>query len=423
MKIAIIGTGIAGNVAAHRLHARHDVTVYEAASRIGGHTHTHMVEQAGRRYAVDTGFIVFNDRTYPNFIALLGELGVAAQESAMSFSVRDEASGLEYNGTTLNTLFAQRRNLLRPSFLGMIRDILRFNREAPALLEQPGGELPLGELLERGRYGRAFVEHYIVPMGAAIWSTDAASMLAFPARFFVRFLHNHGMLTVNDRPVWRTIRGGSARYVEKLVAPFRDRIRLDTPVEWVRRLPGAVIVKARGREAERYDALFLACHSDQALGLLADPSAAEREVLRAIPYQENEAVLHTDTRLLPRRRLAWAAWNYHVLPGRTGPVALTYNMNLLQRLDAPTPFLVTLNRSDAIDPARVIERITYHHPLYTPASVAAQARHRELNGALGTYYCGAWWRNGFHEDGVASALAAVAHFEQDHAQRPVYRSA
>ena len=423
MKIAIIGTGIAGNVAAHRLHARHDVTVYEAASRIGGHTHTHMVEQAGRRYAVDTGFIVFNDRTYPNFIALLGELGVAAQESAMSFSVRDEASGLEYNGTTLNTLFAQRRNLLRPSFLGMIRDILRFNREAPALLEQPGGELPLGELLERGRYGRAFVEHYIVPMGAAIWSTDAASMLAFPARFFVRFLHNHGMLTVNDRPVWRTIRGGSARYVEKLVAPFRDRIRLDTPVEWVRRLPGAVIVKARGREAERYDALFLACHSDQALGLLAVPSAAEREVLRAIPYQENEAVLHTDTRLLPRRRLAWAAWNYHVLPGRTGPVALTYNMNLLQRLDAPTPFLVTLNRSDAIDPARVIERITYHHPLYTPASVAAQARHRELNGALGTYYCGAWWRNGFHEDGVASALAAVAHFEQDHAQRPVYRSA
>ena len=423
MKIAIIGTGIAGNVAAHRLHARHDVTVYEAASRIGGHTHTHMVEQAGRRYAVDTGFIVFNDRTYPNFIALLGELGVAAQESAMSFSVRDEASGLEYNGTTLNTLFAQRRNLLRPSFLGMIRDILRFNREAPALLEQPGGELPLGELLERGRYGRAFVEHYIVPMGAAIWSTDAASMLAFPARFFVRFLHNHGMLTVNDRPVWRTIRGGSARYVEKLVAPFRDRIRLDTPVEWVRRLPGAVIVKARGQEAERYDALFLACHSDQALGLLADPSAAEREVLRAIPYQENEAVLHTDTRLLPRRRLAWAAWNYHVLPGRTGPVALTYNMNLLQRLDAPTPFLVTLNRSDAIDPARVIERITYHHPLYTPASVAAQARHRELNGALGTYYCGAWWRNGFHEDGVASALAAVCHFEQDHAQRPVYRSA
>ena len=423
MKIAIVGTGIAGNVAAHRLHRRHDITLYEAASHVGGHTHTHTVEQAGRGYAVDTGFIVFNDRTYPNFIALLGELGVAAQESSMSFSVRNEASGLEYNGTTLNTLFAQRRNLLRPSFLGMIRDILRFNREAPALLAEPGGELPLGELLARGRYGRAFVEHYIVPMGAAIWSTDAASMLNFPARFFIRFLHHHGMLTVNDRPVWRTIRGGSARYVEKLVAPFRDRIRLDTPVEWVRRLPGAVIVKARGEEAARYDALFLACHSDQALGLLADPSDAERAVLGAIPYQRNEAVLHTDTRLLPKRRLAWAAWNYHVTPGRPGPVALTYNMNILQRLDAPTPFLVTLNRSDAIDPARVIQRIAYHHPLYTPASVAAQARHRELNGALGTYYCGAWWRNGFHEDGVVSALAAVSHFEQDHAQRPVYRSA
>ena len=284
MRIAIIGSGIAGNVVAHRLHRAHDITVYEAASHIGGHTHTHSVEQAGRHYEVDTGFIVFNDRTYPHFIALLEELGVASQESSMSFSVRNEASGLEYNGTTLNTLFAQRRNLLRPSFLGMIRDILRFNREASALLAEPGGELPLGELLARGRYGQAFIENYIVPMGAAIWSTDPASMLAFPARFFVRFLHNHGMLTVNDRPVWRTVRGGSARYVEKLTAPFRDRIRLDTPVEWMRRLPGSVIVKARGSEALRFDAAFLACHSDQALRLLADPSRVERDVLGAIPY-------------------------------------------------------------------------------------------------------------------------------------------
>ncbi|NJN39853.1 MAG: NAD(P)-binding protein [Gammaproteobacteria bacterium] len=423
MRIAVIGSGIAGNVVAHRLHREHDITVYEAAGRIGGHSHTHTVEQAGRSYQVDTGFIVFNDRTYPNFVALLDELGVASQESAMSFSVRDEASGLEYNGTSLDTLFAQRRNLLRPSFLGMIRDILRFHREAPALLSQSGGEGSLEELLERGRYGRAFVEHYIVPMGAAIWSTDPASMLAFPARFFVRFLHNHGMLTVNDRPVWRTVRGGSMRYVERLTAPFRDRIRLRTPVEWIRRLPGSVIVKARGHDAERYDAAFLACHSDQALALLADPSGAEREVLGAIPYQRNEAVLHTDTRLLPRTRRAWAAWNYHVIPGHCGPVALTYNMNILQRLDAPDPFLVTLNRSEAIDPARIIKRITYHHPLYTPASVAAQARQRELNGPLRTYYCGAWWRNGFHEDGVASALQALAHFGRDHAQRALYRSA
>jgi len=423
VKIAIIGSGIAGNVVGHRLHPGHDITVYEAAGHVGGHTHTHSVEQGGRRYEVDTGFIVFNDRTYPNFVALLDQLGVASQPSSMSFSVRDEGSGLEYNGTTLNTLFAQRRNLVRPSFLGMIRDILRFNREAPALLDDPGGEVPLGELLARGLYGRAFIQHYIVPMGAAIWSTDPDSMLAFPARFFVRFLHNHGMLSVNDRPVWRTIRGGSARYVEKLTAPFRDRIRLNTPVEWIRRLPGSVVIKPRGQDATRYDAAFLACHSDQALALLADPSTVEREVLGAIPYQRNEAVLHTDTRLLPRRRLAWAAWNYHALSGHRGPVALTYNMNILQRLDAPTPFLVTLNRSDAIDPAHIIKRITYHHPLYTPASVAAQARQREINGALGIYYCGAWWRNGFHEDGVVSALHALAHFEDDHAQRTLYRSA
>jgi predicted NAD/FAD-binding protein len=428
MKVAIIGSGISGNVIAHRLHHAHDITVYEAASHIGGHTHTHSVEQEGRSYEVDTGFIVFNDRTYPNFIALLDDLGVASQESSMSFSVRNETSGLEYNGTTLNTLFAQRRNLLRPSFLGMIRDILRFNREAPALLAEPGGELPLGALLAHARYGRAFIENYIVPMGAAIWSTDADSMLKFPARFFVRFLHNHGMLSVNDRPQWRTIRGGSARYVEKLTAPFRDRIRLGTPVESVRRLPGRVIVKARGLEAARYDAVFFACHSDQALALLADPDGAEREVLGAISYQRNEAVLHTDTRLLPKRRLAWAAWNYHVLPESRGPVALTYNMNILQRLNAPTPLLVTLNRSDAIDPARIIKHITYQHPLFTPASVAAQARQRELNGTRATYYCGAWWGSGFHEDGVVSALQALDHFEQDyseqkHAQRALYRSA
>jgi uncharacterized protein len=423
MKIAIVGSGIAGNVVAHRLNRRHDITVYEAAGHSGGHTHTHSVEQDGRRYEVDTGFIVFNDRTYPSFVALLDELGVASQESSMSFSVRNEVSGLEYSPATLNSLFAQRRNLLRPSFLGTVCDILRFNREAPALLAEPGGELPLGELLLRGSYSRSFIDHYVIPMGAAIWSTDPAAMFNFPARFFVRFLHNHGMLTLNDRPVWRTIRGGSARYVEKLTAPFRERIRLNAPVEWIRRMPGGVIVKARGAPALRYDAVFLGCHSDQALRVLADPSAIEREVLGAIPYQANEAVLHTDIRLLPRRRRAWAAWNYHVLPPERGPIALTYNMNILQRLNAPTPFLVTLNRTDAIDPARIIKRITYQHPLFTPASVAAQARQRELNGTGATYYCGAWWGNGFHEDGVTSALRALAHFEADHAQRALHRSA
>jgi predicted NAD/FAD-binding protein len=422
VKIAIIGAGIAGNVAARELHRDHDVTVFEAGDHVGGHTHTHDVELHGRTWRIDTGFIVFNDRTYPNFVALLDELDVASQASSMSFSVRDEATGLEYNGTSLNTLFAQRRNLLRPSFLAMVRDILRFNREAPRLLDEPGGELPLGELLERGRYGRHFVDHYVVPMGAAIWSTDPASMMRFPARFFVRFLHNHGMLSVNDRPVWRTVRGGSARYVERLVAPFRDRIQLASPVEQVRRIPGGVLVKPRGHEPVRFDAAFLASHSDQALAMLADPDEAEREVLGAIPYQANEAVLHTDARLLPRRRRAWAAWNYHLRPGGDR-VALTYNMSILQRLDTPVPFLVTLNHADAIDPDRIIKSVTYHHPLYTPASVAAQARHREIDGARRTYYCGAWLRNGFHEDGVASALAAVGHFRDDHAQRSLHRSA
>jgi len=425
MKIAVVGTGIAGNVAARRLHGEHDITVYEAGRHIGGHTHTHDIGHAGRRWNIDTGFIVFNDWTYPNFIALLDELGVASQPSNMSFSVRDERSDIEYNGTTLNTLFAQRSNLLRPSFLGMVRDIMRFNREAPALMASGDDTLTLGDYLRAGNYGQPFVERYIVPMGAAIWSTDPASMQAFPARFFVRFFHNHGMLSVDHRPTWRVVRGGSARYVEKLVAPFRDRIRLQAPVEWIRRLPDQVLLKARGAAAERYDAVFLACHSDEALRALADPSSAEREVLGAIPYQENEAVLHTDTRLLPRRRLAWAAWNYHVRRADDHQVALTYNMNILQGLDAREPFLVTLNRSDDIDPAKVIRRVTYHHPLFTPAGVAAQARQGEINGPLRTFYCGAYWRNGFHEDGVVSALDALRHFHESglDAQRPLSRSA
>jgi len=423
MKVAIIGAGIAGNVAAARLHGAHEITVFEAAPHVGGHSHTHDLEIAGRRVAVDTGFIVYNERTYPRFTALLAALGVETQPTHMSFSVRDEAARLEYNGTSLNSLFAQRRNLLRPSFLGMVRDILRFHREAPRLLAEPGHELPLGDYLEGGRYGEAFRRHYILPMGAAIWSTDPASMLGFPARFFVRFLHNHGMLTVDDRPLWRTVSGGSARYVERLTAPFRHRIRLGTPVESIRRLPASVVVKPRGQEAQRFDAVFIACHSDQALRLLADPSNAEREVLGAIPFQRNAAVLHTDCRLLPRRRLAHAAWNYQVLPGRTGPLALTYHMNILQQLDLPVPLLVTLNRTDAIDPARVLARMSYDHPVFSLASVAAQARHRELDGVRGTYYCGAWWRNGFHEDGVVSAEDAVAHFEQDHAERLLHRSA
>jgi predicted NAD/FAD-binding protein len=421
VRIAIIGTGISGNVVAHHLHRDHEVTLFEAADHIGGHTHTHTVELDGETHQIDTGFIVFNDWTYPNFIELLTELGVESQPSSMSFSVRSERSGLEYNGTSLNTLFAQRRNLFRPSFHRMIRDILRFNRASLKLLAG-GNDITLGEHLRAHDYSRELIDDYLIPMGAAIWSTDPARMLGFPARYFVRFLHNHGLLSIDNRPTWRVIKGGSARYVEKLTAPFRDRIRLRTPVEYVRRLPDRVLIKARGLEPEFYDHVFFACHSDQARRLLADGTPLEREVLSAIRYQENEVVLHTDTSLLPRTRRAWAAWNYHVLRENTGKVALTYNMNILQGLKARHTFCVTLNRSEMVDPAKILRRLVYHHPLYTPAAVAAQQRQHEVNGVNRTYFCGAYWRFGFHEDGVVSALNALKHFEQTtYAQRHLSR--
>jgi predicted NAD/FAD-binding protein len=416
MKIAIIGTGIAGNLAAYRLSREHDITVYEADGRIGGHTNTVDVVAAGSRWAVDTGFIVYNDVTYPNFIRLLDELGVESQPSDMSFSVRSARGGLEYNGASLNALFAQRRNLLRPTFYRMLLDILRFNREAPLLLESDDATETLGDYLDNNGYSRQFIDHYIVPMGAAIWSSTPEGMRAVPARFFIRFFHNHGLLSVNDRPTWRVIRGGSRSYVEPLVAGHRDRIRLSTPVQRIRRHPEYIEVKAAGAEAERFDRVFLACHSDQALRLLDDATPQEREVLGAIAYQKNEAVLHTDESLMPRRRRAWAAWNYHVPDGpgdADGRVALTYNMNILQSLDAPVQFCVTLNDTAAIDPARVIQSIDYDHPIFNEAAVAAQQRHREINGARRTYFCGAYWRYGFHEDGVVSAMAALDHFRED----------
>jgi predicted NAD/FAD-binding protein len=423
VKIAIIGTGIAGNVAAYHLQREHDLTVFEASNHVGGHTHTHEIEHEGRHLAVDTGFIVCNDRTYPRFLELLEELGVPLQPSDMSFSVQ-APGGLEYNGTTLNSLFAQRSNLLRPSFYRMISDILRFNREAPRLLHAADDSLLLGEYLDSQEYSPQFIEHYILPMGAAIWSAGTDTLRAFPARYFVRFFHNHGMLSVDDRPQWRTVRGGSARYVEKLVAGFRDRIRLRTPVESVRRTPFGVLVKAAGGEAERFDRVFFACHSDQALRLLSDASATERAVLGAIRYQRNDVLLHTDTRMLPKRRLAWAAWNYHLVDRVAERVAVTYHMNILQRLESRTPLLVTLNLSDRVDGRRVIRELQYGHPVFTPEAVAAQARHAEIDGADRAYFCGAYWGFGFHEDGVASALAALDHFRQvEHAQRALHRTA
>ena len=410
MKLAIVGTGIAGMTAAHLLHGEHDLTIYEAGEYIGGHTNTVEVEREGMTYAVDTGFIVFNDWTYPNFIGLLDRLGVASQPSDMSFSVRCEETGLEYNGTSLNRLFAQRRNLLRPSFYRMIRDILRFNRESVGLLNEPDPGPSLGAYLEQNRYSPPFIRNYIIPMAGAIWSAGPSAIWRYPARYLVQFFKNHGMLSVDARPTWRVITGGSQRYVEKLVRPFQDRIRLQSPVAAIIRDSHGVEVRSHDRagtsHTARFDGVVLACHSDQALALLADPSPLERDILGAIRYQANEAILHTDRSLLPRRRRAWAAWNYHLLPTPADRVLVTYHMNTLQRLRASCEFCVTLNRPDAIDPAQVLKRITYHHPVFTPEAIAAQQRHREINGPRRTWYCGAYWGFGFHEDGVRSAMMA-----------------
>jgi predicted NAD/FAD-binding protein len=298
----------------------------------------------------------------------------------------------------------------------MLRDILRFNREAPALLDNPGNPVTLGDYLDSNAYSPEFIDHYIVPMGAAIWSATPGGMRAVPATFFIRFFHNHGLLSVNQRPTWRVIKGGSRNYVEKLVAGHRDRIRLNTPVESIRRHPDYIAVKARGAAIERFDRVFLACHSDEALELLADATPQEREVLGAIRYQHNEAVLHTDHSLMPKRRLAWAAWNYHIPRGPVDPqgkAALTYNMNILQNLEAPVQFCVTLNHTSAIDPQKIIQTINYTHPVFDERAVQAQMRHREINGVQRTYFCGAYWRYGFHEDGVVSAMAALDHFHED----------
>ena len=410
MRIAVIGTGIAGNVAAYTLRQQHEITVFEAADYVGGHTNTVTVTEDDREIAVDTGFIVFNDRTYPHFTRLLDEIGQPSQASVMSFSVQAGAGRLEYCGSTLDSLFAQRSNLLRPSFHRMIRDILRFNREAP-LANATERTATVGSYLEQHGYSHAFSDHYLYPMAAAIWSAEPLAVPDMPLDFLVRFFGNHGLLQLKDRPQWRVIEGGSREYVDKLVDGHRDRIRLATPVRGIKRHSDGVEVVTASGDIEWYDAVFVATHSDQALAMLEDATASEREVLGAIRYQPNEAVLHTDSTLMPRRRKAWAAWNYHVPEEQSGHVSVTYHMNTLQSLDAREEYLVTLNNSDAIDRSRVLKRIRYEHPMYTLESVRAQARQAELNCDR-TFFCGAYWRNGFHEDGVVSALDAVRHFEE-----------
>ncbi|VXC62220.1 NAD(P)/FAD-dependent oxidoreductase [Pseudomonas sp. 8O] len=411
MKIAIVGSGIAGLTCAYLLNRQHDIQVFEASDWIGGHTHTVDVQVEGRSYAIDTGFIVFNDWTYPNFIRLLEQIGVGFKPTEMSFSVSDPATGVEYNGHDLNTLFAQRSNLLSPAFWGMLRDILRFNRQSLDDLanNRISADTTLGQYLDSNGYGRRFIEHYIVPMGSAIWSMSLADMLGFPLQFFVRFCKNHGLLSVSDRPTWQVIEGGSRSYVAPLTASFAERIRLNCPVSRVMRdEDGVTLHSAAG--AERFDKVIFACHSDQALALLDQASEKEREILGALPYANNDVVLHTDTRLLPKRKLAWASWNYRLGGPREQMAAVTYDMNILQGIESDTTFCVSLNQTAAIDPSKILARFQYAHPQYSLAGTAAQARWEELLGGQHTYYCGAYWANGFHEDGVVSALRVARAF-------------
>jgi predicted NAD/FAD-binding protein len=406
VRIAVIGAGVSGLVAAHLLHrAGHDLSVFEAAGYAGGHTNTVRVDEPDASLDVDTGFIVFNDRNYPNFERLLDGLGVASQPSDMSFGVGDEDGDFEYASTSANGLFAKRAHLASPTFHKMVFDVRRFQREARALLasdEDPS----LAQWLRDTRFSDAFVDKLIVPQAAAVWSADPEQMWSFPARFLVQFFDNHGMLDLKERPKWRVIQGGSQRYVEALTAPFADAIRLHTPVERVVRDDRGVTVTPRGGDPERFDHVVLAVHADQALAILGpDATARERELLGAFPFAPNEAVLHHDTRLLPRRRRAWASWNYHLLSTPTGKPAVTYHMNRLQSLASDRQWCVTLNRTEAIDPAKIVRTIQYAHPVFTVAGMQAQERVGEISGGRGrTHFCGAYWGWGFHEDGVVSGL-------------------
>ena len=407
MKIAIVGSGVSGLVSAHLLHPGHDVVLYEGGDHVGGHTHTQEVEVGGVRVAVDTGFIVYNEETYPELTKLFARLGVRTQPSSMSFSVNDERTGREWCGTSLDTLFAQRLNALRPSFHRMILDLARFNDEARALAAEGPDDVTLGAWARERGYSRVFVEDYLVPLGTAVWSADPAAFDRFPARTFARFFENHRFLQVSGQAPWRTVTGGARSYVEKIVAPLGERVRR-ARVHAVRRAAGGVEVVAEGLGAERFDRVVLATHSDEALALLSDATPAEREVLGAIPYQRNVALLHTDASVMPRARRAWASWNALVQARPAAGATLTYDMNRLQSLETPEPLLVSLNLEDRIDPRKVLRRMVYHHPVFTPEGIRAQLRHAEIDGAAGVHFAGAYWGYGFHEDGVRSALAVAA---------------
>jgi predicted NAD/FAD-binding protein len=415
MKIAVIGSGISGMVCARILNKAHDVTVFEANDYIGGHTHTVNVEIEDEQHSIDTGFIVFNRKTYPHFDRILDELGVESTETKMSFSVKCDKTGLEYNATSPNGLFAQRRNLLSLKFWRMLRDIIRFNKEGNAfLVANENEDLSVGEFLRQGNYSKQFAQNYLLPMGAAVWSCPFATFEEFPIRFICEFYHNHGFLQIRDRPMWRTINGGSKTYIDQMTAPYQDKIRLSCPVQSVQRNAESVRVVTDNSD-EEFDEVVLACHSDTALQILNDADDLERELLSAFPYSQNSAVLHTDTSILPKSRRAWAAWNYHLTHDREASASVTYDMSILQHINSKHEFCVTLNEDESIDPTKVLGRYQYSHPIFTVKRAKIQARHAELIRRRRTSFCGAYWRNGFHEDGVVSALAVTDRFNLDSA--------
>jgi uncharacterized protein len=416
MKIAIVGSGISGLTAAYVLHRGHQVSLFEANSYIGGHTNTIEVieEQTDRMIAVDTGFIVFNDRNYPHLCRLFDELGVEGRESDMSFSVHCQRSGLEYNGTNLDKIFSQRGNLINPRFWIMLRDILRFHKDGPSALgDDIDDQITVDEFASRNKYSKQFIEYYLVPLGASLWSCPADRFRTFPMRFVLEFLENHCMLQVEDRPLWRTVLGGSYQYVKPMCAGFRDRIFLNMPVRAVKRHGGRVCLTFSDGSKDTFDEVIMATHADQSLQLVTDTDDDERAILEYFPYQDNEAILHTDTSILPDRKKAWASWNYSIPERDSSYASLTYNMNMLQGIESEHTYCVSLNQQDAIDAERIIRRINYHHPVFCPGRDVAQQQHHLMIQRRGISYCGAYWGFGFHEDGVRSALAVSAAFEQE----------
>ena len=412
-RIAIIGAGVSGLTAAYLLSKKHHVSVFEKSAVIGGHTATVDVEVNNQWYAIDTGFIVFNNKTYPNFLALLDEIGIGKQETEMSFSVHNTETGLEYNGHNLDTLFAQRRNIFKPKFWWLVKEILRFNKLCKQSYQAQNYDesLTLGDFLQENKFGCYFSEHYILPMGAAIWSSSLVQMQAFQFKFFVRFFHHHGLLNIADRPQWYVVPNGSRSYLAPLCQPFAENIQLSADITQVTRENNAVQLHFSGGEIQAFDEVVLACHSDQALALLGDASEQEQAILGAIPYSENSVVLHTDKRLLPKREKAWASWNYQLSANRTKPASVTYNMNILQGLKTEQTFCVTLNQREAIDPSKILREFTYHHPVFSTSSIKAQDQRLEICGKQNTHYVGAYWYSGFHEDGVRSAVEVAQRFD------------